>query len=448
MLRTLSIAIALASTIVTATLAQKAAPPAVAQPTAPAVPATAAPAVTATAANAPMQVFLVRSGPPGCEPHCTEWIAAQGQIDKSTLSQFKKVLAQIGNRRVPILIHSGGGTVDDAIEIGRLIRAKGLDVAVTKTEFVPCAPSDTACRKKIAKGGLIGTPKARLSYCASACAFILAGGVRRYVGPWTVLGVHQITSFQKHVRLLRTYQITTRRVWGAPVEVKKTLIGEKTIAEKTVQTQTKSSTYENVRQHFVAMGVDDSIMPILMAAPGTAIRWLTRAELAQTRMATEISVTGEQLIASAFPPKLEPAAIASDNAAVASHAQPSLLPNPSTSPQPCALQSNQLGCQGLAMPSSWTRPPVPSLPPLAPATAITTDAPTTVTGPLAAPPAATDAPAPAITAQAAPATPVAAPAIARSEDPVRPRKINKPKRQVAAPNAAPAAPAYDFTRSR
>ncbi len=449
MLRTLSIAIALASTIVTATLAQKAAPPVVAQPAVPAVPATAAPAVTATAANAPMQVFLVRSGPPGCEPHCTEWIAAQGQIDKSTLSQFRKVLAQIGNRRVPILIHSGGGTVDDAIEIGRLIRAKGLDVAVTKTEFAPCAPSDTACRKKIAKVGLIGTPAARLSYCASACAFILAGGVRRYVGPWTVLGVHQITSFQKHVRLLRTYQITTRRVWGAPVEVKKTLIGEKTIAEKTVQTQTKSSTYENVRQHFVAMGVDDSIMPILMAAPGTTIRWLTRAELAQTRIATEISLTGEQLIASAFPPKPaapEPAAVASDNAAVARSAQPSLLPTPSSSPQPCALQSNQLGCQGMTMPSSWTRLPVPGSPPLAPAIAATTDA--TVATPLVTPPAATDAPASAITAQAAPDTPVAAPANAASEDPVRPRKIDKPKRQVAAPSAAPAAPAYDFNRSR
>jgi hypothetical protein len=391
MLRRLMFPVALSFMAVCSAFAQKAPPPATAQP--------AAPAKTPTAADAPMQVFLVRSGPPGCEPHCTEWIAAQGQIDKDTPAQFKKVFAQLGNRRVPILIHSGGGTVDDAIAIGRLIRTKGFDVAVTKTEFAPCAPADTACRKKTAKGGLIGTPKARMSYCASACAFILAGGVRRYVGPWTVLGVHQITSFQKHVKLLRTYQITTRRVWGAPVEVKRTLVGEKTIAEKTVQTQTKSSTYESVRQHFVAMGVDESIMPLLMAAPGTTIRWLTRAELGQTRIATEISLTGEQLIAAAFPPKPEPVAMSEPAA------PPASAPTTDVATMPAASAA-------AAGPLADAAEPAP------------------------APPAATAKPAE-----------VAKPAAATPAEVVRPRKADKPRRPAVAPAAASASPAYDFSRS-
>ncbi len=390
MLRTLMVSIALSFFAACPAIAQKAPLPAAVQPAAP------APAVTASAANAPMQVFLVRSGPPGCEPYCTEWIAAQGQIDKDTPGQFKKVFAQLGNRRVPILIHSGGGTVDDAIAIGRLIRANGFDVAVTKTEFAPCAPTDTACRKTTAKGGLIGTPKARMSYCASACAFILAGGIRRYVGPWTVLGVHQITSFQKHVRLLRTYQITTRRVWGAPVEVKRTLVNEKTIAEKTVQTQTKSSTYDNVRQHFVAMGVDDSIMPILMAAPGTTIRWLTRAELGQTKIATEIALTGEHLIAAAFPPKPEPVAVL----------------------EPLAANTQKS--------AGTTAAPPPTSPLVAATTAIE--------------------PPPITTAQAKPDS-AAAPVVANSAEPARPRKIEKPRRAGSAPAAGSASPVYDFTRS-
>ena len=362
--------------------AQKAPAPASVQPE--------APANTPAAADAPMQVFLVRSGPPGCEPHCTEWIAAQGQIDKDTPAQFKKVFAQLGNRRVPILIHSGGGTVDDAIAIGRLIRAKGFDVAVTKTEFVPCAAADTACRKKTAKGGLIGTPKARMSYCASACAFILAGGVQRYVGPWTVLGVHQITSFQKHVKLLRTYQITTRRVFGAPVEVKRTLVGEKTIAEKTVQTQTKSSTYENVRQHFVAMGVDDSIMPILMAAPGTTIRWLTRTELGQTKIATEISLTGEHLIAAAFAPKPDSIAV--------------------NAPAPAAASASSKEVVAVPPAAAVARLPTAGLPPAATVLA----QPAEVDKPALTPPA----------------------GVSRS------RKADKPRRQPAS-----ALPVYDFGRS-
>lgn len=388
MLRTLMVSIALSFFAACPAIAQKAPLPAAVQPAAP------APAVTAAAANAPMQVVLVRSGPPGCEPYCTEWIAAQGQIDTDTPGQFKKVFAQLGNRRVPILIHSGGGTVDDAIAIGRLIRAKGFDVAVTKTEFAPCAPTDTACRKTTAKGGLIGTPKARMSYCASACAFILAGGIRRYVGPWTVLGVHQITSFQKHVRLLRTYQITTRRVWGAPVEVKRTLVNEKTIAEKTVQTQTKSSTYDNVRQHFEAMGVDDSIMPILMAAPGTTIRWLTRAELGQTKIATEISLTGEHLIAAAFP--LKPVAVL----------------------EPLAANAEKS--------AGTTAAPPPTSPLIAATTAIEP---------------------PPITAAHAKPDSAAAPVVANSAEPARPRKIEKPRRAGSAPVAGSASPVYDFSRS-
>jgi hypothetical protein len=415
MLRTTSISIAIWCLATTATIAQLASPPT--QLPAPAPP----PAITMT--DAPMQVHLVRSGLPGCEPHCTEWIAAQGQIDKTTVAQFKKVLAQIGERRPPVLIHSGGGSVEDAIAVGRLIRAKGLDVAVAKTDFAPCAPADTACRKKIAKGGLIGTPKAYLSICASACPLIVAGGTRRYVGSWALLGVHQISTFQKHIKVLRTYQITRRTVWGAPVEVKRTLIAEKRIAEKTVQTQTKSDIYDKVREHFVAMGINDSIMSLLRETPGTSMRWLKRPELLQLQMATDITVNGEQLIAALTTPK---PALAAAPAAEAGTPTPGLAvePIPET-PQAAPVVSPVAAVppSAAADPVAATAAPsVPALPTAPAATAATSPEPS----------------APAATAPAA------------SPSPPPPRKVEQPRKpaNVSAKAAAPSSPAYDFNKSR
>jgi len=59
-------------------------------------------------------------------------------------------------------LHSTGGSVADALEIGRTLRDAGLDAAV---------------------------PAGRL--CLSACPYILAGGVTRAVGEGAAVGVHQ-----------------------------------------------------------------------------------------------------------------------------------------------------------------------------------------------------------------------------------------------------------------
>jgi hypothetical protein len=398
MLRTILISITMWVVSIGSALAQLS--PAPPSPPAPTMPGQTPPP-SITLSDAPMQVHLVRSGPPGCEPHCTEWIAAQGQIDKSTVAQFKKVLAQIGERRPPVLIHSGGGSVEDAIAVARLIRAKGLDVAVGKTEFAPCAPTDTACRKKVAKGGLIGTPKAYLSVCASACPILVAGGNRRYVGSWALLGVHQISTFQKHFKVLRTFQVTTRRVGGVPVEVKRTLVGEKKIAEKTVQTQTKSDVYDRVREHFVAMGVSDGIMPMLRDTPSASMRWLKRPELLQLKMATDVTINGEQLIASLTTLKPDDIAPAVASPATAVEVPPK-IPEPNSEIAPVA-----------ATPNPTPADPVP---------------------------AASVATVPAAAIAEAPPVPAAKPSQRKSEPVRRPTVTAKP--------SAPSAPVYDFSRSR
>ena len=240
-----------------------------------------------------MSFQLVRSAEPGCEPDCPEWIAAQGKIDEGTLGRFKKMLAKLGARKVPILIDSTGGAVDGSLAIGRLVRAKGLDVVVTKTVLQPCQRDDEACRKLKAKGVALGLPEARISKCASACAFVLAGGNRRHVGNWTLVGVHQLHKVVTQV--LRKYRVETRREFGVPVETKRTLLSEKKLSEQTVPTKSTDKAYDKIRRFWTDMGIDPSIMPLLMSAESTSIHWLNRAELVSTGMATDFR-NGEQLL--------------------------------------------------------------------------------------------------------------------------------------------------------
>lgn len=248
---------------------------------------------TAAPVNASMKVMVVRSADAGCEPQCAEWISAQGMIDGDTLPQFKKVLKALGARKLPILIDSGGGVVDDSLAIGRLVRSKNLDVVVTKTVFEPCAKSDRDCAGS--KGEVRGRPVAKLSKCASSCAFILAGGARRFVGPMTFVGVHQMKTLQTTAQILQKFRIEKRLVWGVPTEVKRTLISEKRVNEKTFEAKTPDSAYRKISKYFNEMGVDESLMPMLKDTPNSSIHWLTRAELKTTAMATD-TVDGEQII--------------------------------------------------------------------------------------------------------------------------------------------------------
>jgi len=251
----------------------------------------------------PMQVHVVRSAQPGCEPTCPEWIAAQGTIDAGALKQFKKVLSQLRGRKLPVFIHSTGGLVHEAFAIGRLVRANGLDVAVTKTKLTRCAPADAACRKSKSESpdALRGVAQAPFSICASACAFVLAAGERRFVGPLAFVGVHQIKTFQTYTKVLRTYRFTARPSGGGPAKIEKKLISERTLSQKTVQAKTTKSTYDEIKQYFVQMGIAEAIMPLLLATPHANVHWLTQDELRSTRIATDRQ-DGQQLLAGATAP--------------------------------------------------------------------------------------------------------------------------------------------------
>jgi hypothetical protein len=247
-----------------------------------------------------MQVHIVRSAETGCEPDCHEWIAAQGRIDGSSLAQFKKVLKKLGGRKLPVLMDSSGGGVDAGLAIGRLVRAKGLDVAVTRTELVACEKGDAACRKATAGGVKLGRPVALLSKCASACVFVLAGGVQRFASTRTLVGVHQFT--ESRSKVLRTYRIQPQPFFGSG-KPKKVLVSEKVLSTSTRQVSASDKSYRDVRKFFTEMGIGDDIMRLLMSSPSDSIRLLARDELEATKLATAW-MDGEELITGVASPDM------------------------------------------------------------------------------------------------------------------------------------------------
>jgi len=242
-----------------------------------------------------MRVVVVRSARSDCEPQCPEWISAEGKIVAGTLTQFKRALAALGERKLPILVSSSGGSVQEALAIGRLIRARQMDVAVSKTRFSVCQSQEPACPRD-PSGMALGAPALEPAGCASACSFILAAGTRRFVGPYSAVGVHQMSKVQTRMRVLRRFRVTTRVIEGVRTEVDRKLIAQKVLSTTVTRANASKSEYEQAGRYFAEMGIDDSLMQIMTATPATSIHWLNAAEVMSTHMATDI-LPAEFLIA-------------------------------------------------------------------------------------------------------------------------------------------------------
>jgi hypothetical protein len=245
-------------------------------------------------------VVLVRSADAACEPTCAEWISIQGRIVAGMSDQLKPIIKGLGGRKVPVFVDSGGGSVSEAMDMGKAIRAAGLDVAVTRTLATECAKTDAACRKRQG-GAKLGTPRGEAAVCASSCGFLLAAGTRRGVGKSALVGVHQITSFQTYQEVFRRYEVRKEWQGGKLVEVDRRLISEERGEKKTVATETKDTSYARVRTFYTDMGTDVSIMSLLVSAPAKGMYWLTPSDLARTRARTDVA-DGKMLLAGMLQP--------------------------------------------------------------------------------------------------------------------------------------------------
>jgi hypothetical protein len=246
----------------------------------------------------PMQVRIVRSAQPGCEPDCPEWISAQGKIMAGqTLHLFKSALRRLQGRKLPVFLNSPGGDVREALAIGRLIRSYALDTAVIGTGFTACVAGDAACRKQEAEGKYRAKTQ-ELAFCASACAFVLAGGTRRFAGPGTHTGVHQTQSFTTFAKVQRYYRVM---VWPDGRR-SKTLLSERVLQRNTVHTETGERQYNEIGQYFTSMGVGGNIMQLMRSAPYSSMNWLTADELTSTQLITS-RTSGLELFPGVVPAK-------------------------------------------------------------------------------------------------------------------------------------------------
>lgn len=265
--------------------------------------ASAATARAAPADDTDMQFFVVRSGQPGCEPTCPEWISAEGAIVRDSPALLKKLLKTIGNRRLPVVVTSPGGDVDAALALGRIIRARKLEVAVGKTRFIGCQPQQKDCRDNDGRGArYIGIAYSGGAYCNSACPLMLAGGTRRVVGQWAYLGVHQITTV--HTQVLTRYQEKYRIVNGKKKVTSKKVVSRKNVGTRTTYEMSKAQERE-LAAYLAEMGVGRAVIDQMKITFANDMRKIEPVAMMEMKLITQLG--GVELLTAAGVCKTVPA---------------------------------------------------------------------------------------------------------------------------------------------
>jgi hypothetical protein len=114
-----------------------------------------------------------------CQPNCRGWVSAVGVVTANTPRDFDEFARgrQLGG--TTIVLDSSGGSVNDAIALGRRWRNLGALTTVgtsVQTNTAQEAPANMA----------------PVAYCESMCVFLLLSGKTRYVPETAHVRVHQI----------------------------------------------------------------------------------------------------------------------------------------------------------------------------------------------------------------------------------------------------------------
>jgi hypothetical protein len=114
-----------------------------------------------------------------CQPNCRGWVSAVGIVTADSPRDFDEFARgrQLGG--ATIVLDSSGGSVNDAIALGRRFRELGALTTVgisAPTNTVQSAPANMA----------------PVAYCESMCVFLLLSGTERYVPDTAHVRVHQI----------------------------------------------------------------------------------------------------------------------------------------------------------------------------------------------------------------------------------------------------------------
>lgn len=114
-----------------------------------------------------------------CQPHCRGWVSAVGIVTSDTPKAFDAFAATRDLRGATVVLDSSGGSVNDAIALGRRWRDLGM-LTTVGTSVVTRGAHGVRARIE---------PDA---YCESMCVFMLLSGTTRYVPDAAHVRVHQI----------------------------------------------------------------------------------------------------------------------------------------------------------------------------------------------------------------------------------------------------------------
>jgi hypothetical protein len=252
---------------------------------APATPAPL-PAVGPGRPHRPMRVTLVRDDRPGCGDGCREWISAEGDFDETTPTAFEAVFRAVGERPLPVLLHSWGGSAQAGLAVGRMLRARRIDVMVARTVFGDCLEPDPTCPltpmpMTVAPMLRRGQPVA-VGDCFSACVFALAGGERRLASAGARIGVHQVRA---EGRVVKRWRVRYREEDGRRIEVGRELVDETHVPMAPRAIAPGADLYRVYADYFRSMGLADGLVPLMESAEPSRLRLLAPSELAATRLA-------------------------------------------------------------------------------------------------------------------------------------------------------------------
>ncbi len=188
----------------------------------------------------------------GCRSDCPVAIVATGEVSLSAAEDLLARLEPFVRSRRPmagtLIIDSPGGYLVGALKLGIVIRELKLNVMVASYQ----GPSQ------------LGTAR-----CNSACAYILAAGVKRFVPDGSAVGVH--------------------KSYDAGVSQRDILGGGMIDAVRPA-----GSTDEVLGRYLARMGVSRDLLKLVNATPSSDIRTLTRSELGRFRLASAIGGSGEK----------------------------------------------------------------------------------------------------------------------------------------------------------
>lgn len=124
--------------------------------------------------------FTWHEAQPACTQDCAGWIGAVGVITADTPAKFEEFSSGRALKGATVVLDSSGGSVLDAIALGRRWRDLGLRTTV-----------GIVVEREIASG-VAGRGLVPDAYCESMCVFLLLSGKTRHVPEGAHVRVHQI----------------------------------------------------------------------------------------------------------------------------------------------------------------------------------------------------------------------------------------------------------------